>query len=300
MGKLQCWVICYGTVIEGNAALYYQVCDEIESTLKLALEAKSHEFSFLEDTRDGEAYSVRFRIMADYDLHIDPPLVGEVKIDGQIYDIKLLELEECEKIYKKDLRKDFDELLKCLSENETPFWQLGGDLISTAIKCYEADLDDAAVIMCRTAIDSSLFLAVKWDIVSIGNSEPSYQPRNPPFFTKKSNTNWDALKDAAIQLGLFNNLELNQINSDVRKLGNFVAHIGERQMREYQTWNNTYGHKVKEILERTFMGEKTDPKEYPPGIKLHTSKPEASSSIVRTMHFMCDLAKRYIDLVTSK
>lgn len=280
------WVLTYGTMIDSTTLSYYEVCNKLKRNIEAEIRRQFNHLTYLDDSRDGESYSVRFMVQADYDLSLKPPSIEEINLDGENYKIDLLELEEWDKIYKQDFQNRFEKFLSDLTPN--PFVQLSSEIISNAIRCYENDLDDAAVILCRTAIDSSLYLASVFEL-----KNDSFYERKPAPFPGNSDVNWRELKERAIKLKFFKEDELKCINDKVRDLGNFAAHIGVRQIKEQNEWMQKNGKLMRDLIAKSLSGQKVDPKEVPTGAKLHTSKSESVSAINRTMTFITTLAKRY-------
>lgn len=282
------WVLTYGTIINNTESPYYVLCDELEQFIQNKLSKQFSNSHFVEDNRDGESYSVRFMVQADYDLRLNIPSIGQITLQGENYKIELLELEEWEKIYKQDFQKRFKTFLSDLTQNKNPFEQLSSEIISDAIRCYENDIDDAAAILCRTAIDSSLYLASMFKL-----NNDSFSERIPAPFQGNKDVGWKELKESAIDLKFFSENELKFINENVRDLGNFAAHISIRQIREQREWMQKNAKLINDLITKSKTGKKVDPRKIPPGAKLHTNKIESVSAINRTIIFITTLAERY-------
>jgi hypothetical protein len=288
-GNLKRWIITYGTVIEDSALPYYKVCDALEAEIKARLDIEFKDrYTAVEDSRDGEGFSERFMIQSDYDLKLMPPEMKNVKVNEEEYDMDILEIEEYEKIYSKNFQNLFDSLKRCLNQNPNPFTQLGMEIVANAIRCYEEELDDPAVIMCRTAIDSSLYLASIWE-----RDNDEYKERKPAPFNENKDVHWGELRNAAKKFEFFNDMELKFINDNVRELGNFAAHIGQSQVSEGKERERIYGKQMANFVKDILAGKKVNPRDIPPGAKLHTSRSESTSAINRTITFICKLAKKY-------
>ena len=94
-------------------------------------------------------------------------------------------------------------------------------------------------------------------------------------------------------LGFLTKGVLDSINKKVRNLGNFVAHIGQRQINESIEWSRNNRGIVKQILEKGGKSITVPPSAFPKGCKLHTSKNEAYSGIESTVDFLKELANSY-------
>jgi hypothetical protein len=288
LAELKKWLLTYDTRVNNTKWPYDKVCDGLKESMLSELNNQFSDSHFVEDNRDGESYSASFMVQADSNLQLKPPSIGQINLQGENYKIDLLELEEWEKIYTQDFQKKFGTFLSELTQNQNPFEQLSSEIIGNAIRCYENDLHDAAVILCRTAIDSSLYLVSMFEL-----KNDSFSERFPTAFRGNRDVNWKELKESAINLKFFTENELKFINEKVRDLGNFAAHIGTRQIREQKEWMQKYGKLMNDLISKSLSGQKVDPKEIPPGAKLHTRKSESVSAINRAMIFITDLAKRY-------
>jgi hypothetical protein len=286
--ELKKWLLTYGTGVNNTKCPYDEVCDRLKESIQSELNNQFSNSDFIEDIRDGESYSARFMVQADYNLQLNPPSIGHIDLQGENYNMDLLELEEWEKIYTQDFQNKFKTFLSELSLYQNPFEQLSSEIISNAIRCYENGLDDAAVILCRTAIDSSLYLASIYEL-----KDDSFSERIPTAFRGSKDVNWKELKESAFDFKFFTKKELNYINDKVRELGNFAAHIGIRQIREQKQWMLKNEKLMTDLLTKALTGQKVDSKKIPRGAKLRTSKIESVSAINRTIAFISTLAERY-------
>lgn len=285
------WVITFGTLIEGGDIPYYQLCDILEQEIKNSLDSQYGYSEFAEDNRDRESYSVRFLVSVDYDLHLNLPKISSILIRKKTHIIDVLEIKEKEEIYMKDLEKNFDELLKCYSEKGNPFSGLIPNLLMEAIHSYEEHLYNGAAILCRSVIDSSIYLSCFW--VRNNLDDEALKERVPPPFQTEKDVHWRDLNDKAIELKFLKQPELDDINKKVRELGNFAAHIAHNQLRDRIKWTKENRNIMEELIKMSRNGKEIPPSMYPKGYKLYTSINEASFAIEETIKFLLLLAKRY-------
>jgi hypothetical protein len=162
METQNCWIVSYGTLVEVTFGEYPDICDKLTEFVESSLRKKFDHVTFQEDSRDGEGFSVRYKIETDYDLSANKPAIEPISVSGSKYKLDLLEALPCDAVYEIDFTKLADKLIECLERKETPFGAVAYKLMAEAIECHKHELYDASVIMCRTAIDSSLYLALTW------------------------------------------------------------------------------------------------------------------------------------------
>lgn len=184
----------------------------------------------------------------------------------------------------------FKELSDRYGQNRNPFEDLTFKLIGEIINCYSQGLYDAVAILCRSAIDSSVYLACVWARNKV--NKETYEYRIPKPFEPGDEVPWWKLKHESVKLGFLSNEVLDEIE-EVRDLGNFAAHIGERQLKEMRRWSNKNSGTIKTILKRGLKGFPSSPRDYPKGYKLYTSKNEAYHAIASTVDFLIKLSDGY-------
>lgn len=256
----------------------WTTCTNIEFALEKNLFGIYQNVEYLEHRIDSEEFTVRFGINASYEIKHDVPELIEIDYDGKVYELSLLELQIFEEVYKNSF-DDLPTLVKCISEDGKKYLFLGLKLIKDAIRCYESEIYDASVLLCRTAIDSSIYLYAVLD----KESDP---------FEGSEKIYWGKLKEFLIKECKYSENELLNINNNVRELGNFAAHMGEKMTREYSAWKIENEELLESIKKRSIRGEKINPKEFPNESKRSTSVAEASKAIEQTIMFLLDFASR--------
>lgn len=293
METQNCWIIIFGTEVRTVEGDYPYICDKLAEKIETELRKKFDHVTFQEDNRDGEQFSVRYRIETDWDLNKSNPEVDQFSINQHHYKLETLEVKHCDDVYEIDFEKLFDNLNTCLYSKDIPFRTLATRLMSEAIECHVNGLYDASVLMCRSAIDSSLYLALTWSLLKNTTFIGNFSQIDPWKEQKKSEIYWPQLKKEAINRRFFSEDYLKALNSRIRELGNFAAHIGERQMKEQKEWEKKYGQIFRGLLKKALSGEKIKSKDIPPDHKRFTSKDESSIAIQETADFLCQLAKVY-------
>ncbi len=287
MDKGDKWIITFGTVINESNIPYYEVCDLLELKLMEMCMEKYGNCIFVGDKREGEAYSVRFEVISNDDLSLNPIAGKEISIGGIKYKIDVLEIRKFKEIYLGEFLND---LLECYEKNNNPFEDISFKIVSEAINSYEQEIYDGSVILFRTAIDSSVYMACIW--TRSEKNENAYEYRTPRPFNPKNNVSWEKLSAKAMDLGLLENEDIKKIN-EIRDLGNFAAHLGERQLKEGINWLKKNRKLLIEILENGIKGKTALHHEYPSGYKLYTSKYEAYRAIESTVEFLKKLSINY-------
>jgi len=175
-------------------------------------------------------------------------------------------------------------LLDCYKDHYTPFDEMTYRLMDNVIRCYNQELYDASVILCRGTIDSAIYLSCYFEKSQNGD----FKIRNPSVLKPNNHVSWEDLRKNAINLKLLNKKELDDINKNVRELGNFAAHIGERQIKEGNDWIKNCSKYIKAVLQ----GESTGniPENCREGYKISTTINEAESAIKNTIDFLKKLA----------
>ena len=293
METQNCWIVTFGTEVEAENEDYPYVCDWITEKVETELRKKFDHVSCQEDNRDGEQFSVRYRIETDWDLYKSKPEIGQFSINKYNYKLEILEIKKCDAVYKINFEELFKDLETCLYSKDVPFSTLATRLMLEAIECHGQGLYDASVIMCRSTIDSSLYLALKWSLTKDATFSGQFSDTDPWSGQNKSGIYWPQLKQEAIKQCFFCDNYLNALNLRVRRLGNFAAHIGENQVKEQKEWVKKYGPTYGELLEKALSGEKIKSKDIPPDQKRFTSKDESSIAIQETKQFLCKLVDVY-------
>ena len=286
------WVVTYGTIIDVDVPEYAYICDILEEKLESKLKEYDQKIEFIEDDRDGEALSIRFSIPGTLNL----PENIALNHKNKKYTFEKLELEHEKFIYPDKLKEIINEYFVKLEKLHVPFALVSIGLIEEAMKSLENEIYDGTVVLCRSTIDSSLYLACAYKIKTDQNKETKLI-LDPPksFLDKKRNlktVNWRILDQEA--KNKFPNLsnKLKDINTKVRTLGNFAAHLGESQIRGYLEWFEKNKNIIRKKIENAMKGGKSDSPNIP-GYKLRTSKYEALCALEETIRFLMDLVDSY-------
>ena len=288
------WVITFCTSIEDGDIQYYNTCDIIKNVIKESLDDQYGYSEFVGDRRDGESYLIEFLVSTDCDLNSNPPKISPISNEKKTYEIKVLEIKKIKEVYMKDLEKNFDKMLECYSEKD-PFSKLIPNILFEAIRSFEERLYNGAVILCRSAIDSSIYLACSW--VRNSQDDGNLIMRDPQPFQTEKDVNWKELKEKAIELKFLNECELNDINKKVRKLGNFAAHIAHNQQKDRIEWAKENIDTMRTLIEMSLNGKKIPSTMNPRGYKLYTSINEAYFAIDETIKFLITLTKKYNNMM---
>ena len=91
MAKTKQWLLTYGTNVNNPKMSYNEVCNQLKQSIQNELSKQFSNPYFLDDNRDGESYSVRFMVEANYDLKLCPPSIGQINLQGKNYKIDLSE-----------------------------------------------------------------------------------------------------------------------------------------------------------------------------------------------------------------
>lgn len=293
------WVVTYGTTLDVDLHDYPYVCDILEDKLLEKIKKCYPDAEYLDDKRDGEILSVRYGLLSKP----VPPNNVNIKYDKDNYNFERLELEPMQVIYPDYLHELFNQYLDILNDNLIPFEDLSIDLLIQALESYSHNIYDGTVILCRSIIDSSLYLAIVWRRNTNEKSKQQFYLAEPIEFIGKKNVNWDTIKVIAKNILYKDEInergevgKLEDINKNVRDLGNFAAHIGERQIKEYYKRHGANKDKIKNIVDKTFNGQKLTKAENIKGYKLRTSINEAESALKETVTFLIDLVNKYSSL----
>ncbi len=293
METQNCWIVAFGTEVYADKGDYPHICDRITEKVETELRKKFDHVTFQEDDRDGEQFTVRYRIETDWDLNKSEPEKIQFAINEYDYELEIQGIDKCDAVYEINFEELFKDLEACLYSKDVPFSTLATRLIFEAIECHGQGLYDASVIMCRSAIDSSLYLALTWSLPKDATFTGQFLQIDPWSGQNKSKIYWPQLKEEAIKQRFFCDNYLNALNSRVRVLGNFAAHIGEKQMQERKEWEKKYGQGYKELLNKALSGKEVNSREIPPDQKRFTSKDESSTAIQETKLFLCKLVDVY-------
>ncbi|KQB35979.1 hypothetical protein [Acidiplasma cupricumulans] len=271
---------------------YADVCDILEEKLKSKLKECYPELEFEEDDRNGETVSLRFSMPA---IPNPPEKIG-LNHKYKNYMLEGWELEPEKFIYPDKLQEIINAYFVKLEKLHVPFDAVSIGLIEEAMKSIENEIYNGTVVLCRSIIDSSLYLACSYKIEIDQNKEIKLILDPPESFLGKNKklktVNWHILEEEAKKK--FPNLsnKIEDINTKVRTLGNFAAHLGESQIRAYMEWFKKNKYTIRKIMEDEMKGKKVNaPNIY--GYKLWTSKYEAESALEETIRFLIDLVDRY-------
>jgi len=197
----------------------------------------------------------------------------------------------------------FIKYLNKLNDNLVPFSYLSIDLLSQALESYRNSIYEGTVILCRSIIDSSLILAIIYKKNINEDGMQQFHLDEPETFKDKKNLNWNYITDHAKNMLYKDEInkdgkvcKLENINKNVRELGNFAAHIGESQIKEFYRWREENKEKIKEILNKIFKGEKLTKDDRLRGYKVSTSVNEANFALNETIKFLIDLVNKYSNL----
>ncbi|WP_298279514.1 hypothetical protein [Ferroplasma sp.] len=291
------WVVTYGTELDVDLLEYPYVCDSLENILIEEIKKCYPDAEYLDDERSGETLSIRYELVSKP----NPPNNLNIRYNKSNYKFERLELEPMQVIYPDYLHELFNKYLDLLNDNLVPFSDLSIDLLIQALESYSHDIYEGTVILCRSIIDSSLYLAIIWKRKPGSKSLQRLCLDIPTNLTEKGIIKWGDIKEAATNILYKNEINkegsvciLEDINKSVRELGNFAAHIGERQMKEYSKWFVENKFKLRNAVNKTLKGEKLTEKENIKGYKLRTSKNEAELALEETVDFLIDLVNKYL------
>lgn len=290
------WIVTYGTVLDVDLLEYPSVSDNLENKLLEEIKKCYPDAEYAEDERSGETLSIRFELHSSP----NPPNNLYINYNKNNYKFKRLELEPMQVIYPDNLHELFNKYINILNDNLVPFSDLSIDLLIQALESYSHEIYEGTVILCRSIIDSSLYLAIVWRRNTNQKSMQEFYLTEPKEFIDKKNINWDIIKAVAKNILYKDEInkrcevgKLEDINKNVRDLGNFAAHIGERQIKEYYKWHEENKDQIKNMLDKIFKGQKLTKAENIKGYKLKTSKNEAESALKETVNFLIDLVDKY-------
>lgn len=177
------------------------------------------------------------------------------------------------------------DFLSEMAKFEAPQSNLCMQLIEEALACYQASAYNASVMLCRTSVDSALYLGCVWKKATGGLAD--YEERDPfPFGADQS---WGLLRSKAQSLKLASSSDLDEVNERVRTKANFAAHLAREQLKAA----SAYAVKVKPLIEKVFKGEPISLEEKNTGLKIRTSQPEAAKVLIATMDFIKKTVENY-------
>lgn len=287
MKKNNEWAVTLDMWKEGDGEETTEVYTNLSQKLGTFLWEKFGNCEFIEDSCDGEEYAVRFKIFSNERPDLKDFVSKPISVDNSIWQVIESEIGEFKEVY---IDEHFKDLSDYYGQNRNPFEDLTFKLIGEVINCYKEGLYDAVVILCRSAVDSSVYLACVWTRNKVDKDK--YEYRSPKPFEPGAEVSWGKLKDESIRLGFLSNNVLNDIE-EVREMGNFAAHIGERQLKEMTKWSKKNRVLIRNILQKGVKVLNVLPRDYPKGYKLYTSKNEAYYAIDMTVDFLKKLSAGY-------
>lgn len=155
MADKEKWIVTYGTIIEGEILEYASICDYIQDTLLEELRKCFPDVEAVDDARDGETYSIRFSMSSVP----QPPKIIKIRGNKAKYELERLEIGPEKEIYPDELRYLLDEYNQILKKNLVPFDQLSLYFLFQAINSLEERIFEGTVLLCRSVIENSLYLA---------------------------------------------------------------------------------------------------------------------------------------------
>lgn len=246
----------------------------------------------VEDARDGESLSIRFLIP----ITPHPPEKIVLNQDNREYIFNKLELEPETYTYPDKLHEIIEKYLDKLQDSKAPFDSVSTGLILEAMTSLENKIYEGTVVLCRSAIDSSLYLACIYRKDTSKNGKTTLVQDIPNMFRNKNNAlkdvNWDTLKQEAKKRFPKISSKIDDINKHVRRLGNFAAHLGESRIREHEEWFKKNKDIIRKILEKGMKKGDINPSSTK-GYKLWTSYNEAEYALEETINFLTDLVDNY-------
>jgi hypothetical protein len=114
-------------------------------------------------------------------------------------------------------------------------------LFYDAVKCYEYGQFEAAMIMARDAIDSTLFFAVNYTPDLNESFYVGASPSGERYKNDMLKDDWRYLKTKAIEFKILTEDETTEI-ANLRDIGSFSAHLASRQDKQ----RIEYGKKLRE------------------------------------------------------
>lgn len=283
------WIVTYGHYFLPNEEnMYSEKFDLFEQNVEEELRKICPDVYFVDHYRDGGEVQITFGTSTPKNL----PRV----IPANFMDIEFERID-----FKPETEWDQPDLHKPLfqyyMENKDyilPFMELSIKIMSQAINSFENKAYEGTVVLCRSVIDSSLYLACVYKRYSDseGNILLSFKP--PDSFKKKNetliNVHWDTLKEKSKELF---SLDLDKFVCEIREMGNFSAHLGERQLREYSKWVRENDAKFDEIKGKVIQNEEADFSSYHLDYKVWTTVWDAEFAIINTIDFLGELVKAY-------
>lgn len=287
------WVVTYGLSGDNDIPNYAYKCDLLEDRLKEELKKYNFETEYLEDFRDGETYTVRFSISKRLNV---PRKIVLKEMDNE-FSFDLLEFSPESYIYPDDLHLLLDKYMEELDKIPVPFFSISYSLILQIMSSLENKIYDAVVVLCRSLIDSSLILSCSYSrtIGNDGNIQFDFVlPINFKGKDKmlKKMINWSNIVKVAKNQFPALAAEYDSINTKVRELGNFAAHLGEKQIRKAIELSEGNKKDLKKLVNERMKGENIDVQSIT-GIKQGTSFEEAEFAFRETIFFLINLIRCY-------
>jgi len=131
-------------------------------------------------------------------------------------------------------------------------------------KCYDAGANEACAVMCRCAVDSFLLVATESRIIRdqkyvddegtlIEWTYDTYYAQDEDILKilnkeKNKSVPWKIVKEKILKSSILNEDDFNQIENDIRKKGNFSAHLIEAQKKENIRWHKKHKGELDQIL----------------------------------------------------
>ncbi len=287
MNKNNEWLITLNVRKKEDENQDVEVYHNLEQQIEIFLKEKLGNCEFVEKSRNNENYTVRFKVSSNVRPDQKDLVIKPICIDNELWEVNMQDINKFKEINFAQLLND---LYDHYAENRNPFDYLSSKLVGEAIKCYAEGLYDAVVILCRSVIDSSTYLACVW--ARNESNKETYEYRVPKPFEPGDEVDWGKLKKKTIELGILLKKAFKNIEK-VRDYGNFAAHIGERQLKEMTEWSKKNRALIRDVLQKGVKGLNMSPRGYPKGYKLYTSKNEAYYALDMTVDFLKKLSAGY-------
>ncbi len=270
---------------------YARICSLLKDDLEKELKKEYTEVKFLNKCNDLDEFSVSFDIQGTRNK------LKEVKLkeDGTEYIFKLSNPQNLN-TSQNSLKQIVDLYFGKLEQFAVPFSELSITLIEEAMRSFQNEIYDGTVILCRSLIDSSLYLACAYKRVIKQTGKTGFTQALPQSFIKKGgeikNISWCNLKKETIKIFPDLSSEIDYINNQVRQLGNFAAHFAKNEINERIKWFTKNEAALKGELVGILTGKNkaTHPI---PGLKIRTSSNEAGYALKLTICFLIDLVDNY-------
>ena len=176
---------------------------------------------------------------------------------------------------KDDVRKIWKEFVNNLEPLDSLLKERGGfpenfnrhlwdDLVfntaihayTQALNCYHYNQLEASMAMCRTAIDSAIYLGIT-QVREESITSHSFREISPEL--RKKVWRWNNLERFGKQFGLLDDKTLEMVRK-VRKVGSFSAHLATSQDLEFRDFNDRHQDDFKkwyEDMEKAAQGKKS-------------------------------------------